>query len=129
MTRAILLVTAAVAAGAAAGGWAFGYGPFGPHDRPAASGGTVPVATATVRLSTITMSENDPGTVGYAGSYTVYSAVTGTVTWLPATGAVIRPGGALFAVDGQDVVLMRGPTPAWRVRSIRCNKAGLTLTA
>jgi hypothetical protein len=67
-----------------------------------------------VRLGTITTSEEEAGTVGYAGSFTVYSAVTGTVTWLPAAGAVIRPGGRLFAVDGQDVVLMRGQTPAWR---------------
>ena len=36
------------------------------------------------------------------------------MTWLPAAGAVIGPAGRLFAVDGQDVVLMRGQTPAWR---------------
>ena len=109
MKRMILLGAAALAAGAA-GGWALGHG----QDRPDAAGATVPVATATVTLGTITVSEDDAGTVGYAGSYTVYSATAGTVTWLPATGAVIRPGGRLFAVDGQDVVLMRGSTPAWR---------------
>ena len=72
------------------------------------------MATATVSRGTIAVHEEDPGTIGYAASFTVYSATAGTVTWLPATGAVIRPGRRLFAVDGQDTVLMRGATPAWR---------------
>ena len=110
MSRAIILGAAAVAVGVAAGGWALGHGQ---GHAPAASG-TIPVATATVTLGTITVSEDDQGTVGYAGSFTVYSAVAGTVTWLPAADSVIRPGARLFAVDGQDVVLMRGRTPAWR---------------
>jgi uncharacterized membrane protein YgcG len=118
VNRAIVLgavtVASAVAVGAAAGGWAIGYGPFGHRSRTEGTGGTVPVATATVTRGTITVSEVDPGMVSYAGSFTVYGAGTGTVTWLPAAGAVIRPGARLFAVDGQDVVLMRGPTPAWR---------------
>ena len=110
MSRAIILGAAAVAVGVAAGGWALGHGQ---GHAPAASG-TIPVATATVTLGTITVSEDDQGTVGYAGSFTVYSAVAGTVTWLPAADSVIRPGARLFAVDGQDVVLMHGRTPAWR---------------
>ena len=107
MNRAIVLgavtVASAVAVGAAAGGWAIGYGPFGHRSRTEGTGGTVPVATATVTRGTITVSEVDPGMVSYAGSFTVYGAGTGTVTWLPAAGAVIRPGARLFAVDGQDV--------------------------
>jgi hypothetical protein len=114
MSRALFLGAAAAAAGMAAGGLAFGLGPLAHHDRAVAAGGAVPVATATVTLGTITASEEQSGTIGYAGSFTVYSGVAGTVTWLPAAGAVIRPGGRLFAVDGQDVVLMRGQTPAWR---------------
>ena len=110
MSRAIVLGAAAVAIGAAAGGWTIGHGQV----HAAAPGRTVPAATATVTRGTITVSEQDPGTIGYAGGFTVYSVAAGTVTWLPAAGAVIRPGGRLFAVDGQDVVLMRGATPAWR---------------
>jgi uncharacterized membrane protein YgcG len=110
----MFLGAAAVAAGVAVGGCTFGYGPLAHHARPGAAGGAVPVATATVTLGTITASEDDQGTIGYLGSFTVYSATPGTVTWLPAAGAVVRPGGRLLAVDGQDVVLMRGQTPAWR---------------
>jgi len=114
MNRAVSLASASVAAGAVVGGWAFGYGPLAHHARAVAAGGAVPVATATVTPGTITASEDQAGTIGYAGSFTVYSGVSGTVTWLPAAGSVIRPGGRLFAVNGQDVVLMRGQTPAWR---------------
>jgi len=114
MSRVVVLGTAAVAAGVAVGGWTFGYGPLAHHARPGAAGGAVPVATATVTLGTITASEDDQGTIGYLDGFTVYCATPGTVTWLPAVGQVIRPGGRLFAVDGQDAVLMRGRTPAWR---------------
>ena len=104
----------AAAAAATAGGW------WASHDAPAAgaavntASSAVPTATATVVRSTITTSEQDSGMLGYAGSFTVYTGLTGTVTWLPATGAVIRPGHRLFAVDGQDVILFAGQRPAWR---------------
>ena len=114
MSRVVVLGTAAVAAGVAVGGWTFGYGPLAHHAQPDAAGGAVPVSTTMVTLGTITASEDDQGTIGYEGSFTVYSAIPGTVTWLPAVGAVVRPGGRIFAVNGQDVVLMRGQTPAWR---------------
>ena len=114
MTRLLIVGVLAAAAGTAGGAWAFGYGPFAHHGQPAAPAGTVPVATATVSAGTITSTEEDPGTIGYQGSFTVYSNLAGTVTWLPGTGAVIRPGGRLFAVGGQDVTLLRGQTPAWR---------------
>jgi Putative peptidoglycan binding domain/HlyD family secretion protein len=116
MNRALafgaVAVPVAVAAGVAAGGWAFGDGPFARHAGARAPG--VPVATAAVSNGTITTSEQDSGTIGYQGSFTVYSGAAGTVTWLPAAGRVIRPGGRLFAVNGQYAVLMRGGTPAWR---------------
>ena len=117
MTRLMVAGVLAILAGAAAGGWAFGYGPLAHRDQPSAPTGAVPVAAATVTAGTITASEEDSGTIGYRGSFTVYGAIAGTVTWLPATGAVIRPGGRLFAVNGQDVTLLRGQTPAWRAFS------------
>jgi hypothetical protein len=112
--RVVAAATAAVAAGAAVGGWAFGYGPLEPAARPAASAPAIPTGTATVVRATITASAEDPGTVGYGGTFTVYDAVPGTITWLPAPGTVIRPGQRLFAVNGQDTVLLAGPEPAWR---------------
>ena len=117
MKRTRTMTTAAVAAAAAAataGGW------WASHNGQAAgaavntASSAVPAATATVVRSTITTSEQDSGTLGYAGSFTAYNGLTGTVTWLPAVGAVIRPGHRLFAVDGQDVILFAGQKPAWR---------------
>jgi hypothetical protein len=111
---AAVAAVVAVAAGTAGGGWAYGYGPFAHRGPAAASATAMPTTTTLVSLGTITQSEQDAGTIGYAGSFAIYTAIAGTVTWLPASGTVIRPGQRLFAVDGQDTVLMRGPTPAWR---------------
>ncbi|HEY5244529.1 MAG TPA: hypothetical protein VIJ60_02590, partial [Acidimicrobiales bacterium] len=44
----------------------------------------------------------------------VYNRLSGTVTWLPKVGQVIKPGQTLFEIDGQPVILMRGSTPAYR---------------
>jgi hypothetical protein len=56
-----------------------------------------------------------PATLGYAGSYTVAGQGSGTLTWLPSAGAVIRQGRVLYKVDnGSPVVLLYGSVPAWR---------------
>jgi hypothetical protein len=44
----------------------------------------------------------------------VYNRLSGTITWLPAVGQVIKPGQALYRVDGAPVILMDGTTPAYR---------------
>ena len=54
-------------------------------------------------------------TLGYAASYTVRGQGSGTLTWLPSPGRVIRQGQVLYRVDnGDPVVLLYGPVPAWR---------------
>jgi multidrug efflux pump subunit AcrA (membrane-fusion protein) len=54
-------------------------------------------------------------TLGYAGSYQVTGQGSGTLTWLPSVGAVIRQGHVLYKVDnGSPVVLLYGSVPAWR---------------
>jgi hypothetical protein len=54
-------------------------------------------------------------TLGYAGSYTVTGKGSGTLTWLPAQGQVIREGHVLYRVDnGVPVLLLYGSVPAWR---------------
>jgi peptidoglycan hydrolase-like protein with peptidoglycan-binding domain len=110
----IAVTAAAVTAAAAGGAWAWGYGPFAPGTRPGPSPGTIPTSTATVIRTSITATEEEPGTLGYDGSFTIYAAQPGTITWLPAPGVVISPGQRLFAVDGQATTLLRGPQPAWR---------------
>jgi peptidoglycan hydrolase-like protein with peptidoglycan-binding domain len=109
-----IAIALAAAAGLALGGWAFGAGPFAKTGHPATAAAAIPAGTATVMRTTITATEQDSGTLGYDGNFTVYSSLTGTITWLPAPGSVIRPGQRLFAVDGQNVMLLSGATPAWR---------------
>ncbi|HYZ55467.1 MAG TPA: hypothetical protein VE733_18460, partial [Streptosporangiaceae bacterium] len=54
-------------------------------------------------------------TLGYAGSYTVTGKGSGTLTWLPSPGQVIKQGQALYRVDnGIPVILLYGTVPAWR---------------
>lgn len=55
------------------------------------------------------------GTLGYAGSRTIVDQAPGTAfTALPAAGAVVRRGQALYEVDGTPVILFYGTRPAWR---------------
>jgi hypothetical protein len=42
----------------------------------------------------------------------------GTITALPAEGATVTRGGALYRVDGKPVPLFYGPLPAWRALSV-----------
>jgi peptidoglycan hydrolase-like protein with peptidoglycan-binding domain len=75
---------------------------------PAASGAT------TVEQRDLVETDTESGTLSYANSQTVYNRLSGTITWLPSVGQEIKPGQALFRVDGAPVVLMNGSTPAFR---------------
>ncbi len=70
-------------------------------------------ATA-VETRNLTETDTESGTLSYANSYTVYNRLSGTITWLPAVGQVIRPGQALYRVENAPVTLMDGNTPAYR---------------
>lgn len=70
--------------------------------------------TEVVERRTLVDSATVDGTLGYGASRPALDRRGGTLTWLPRTGAVIRPGERIFAVDGDPVVLMNGTTPAWR---------------
>jgi hypothetical protein len=105
-------VVVVVAAGAAA---AWRAGEFS----PAATSGTgqqaAPPATAAVTRQDLSAVTPVTATLGYAGSYTVTGQGSGTLTWLPSPGRVIRQGQALFQVDnGSPVVLLYGSAPDWR---------------
>lgn len=69
---------------------------------------------ATVQRRDLVQTDTESGTLSYANSQTVYNRMTGTITWLPAVGQVIRPGQALYRVNGAPVILMDGSTPAYR---------------
>jgi peptidoglycan hydrolase-like protein with peptidoglycan-binding domain len=72
------------------------------------------LATATVVRTNLVTSVLTEGTLGYAPSRPVVNAVAGTYTWVPASGQTIAPGRALYRVDNEPVVLMKGAIPAWR---------------
>lgn len=76
------------------------------HDQ--ASGAT------TVQRRDLVETDTESGTLSYSDPETVYNRLSGTITWLPSAGQVIKPGQALFDVGGQPVILMNGTTPAYR---------------
>jgi hypothetical protein len=74
-----------------------------------------PPATAAVTRQDLSAVTPVTATLGYAGSYTVTGQGSGTLTWLPSAGQVIRQGQVLYKTDnGSPVVLLYGSVPAWR---------------
>lgn len=69
---------------------------------------------ARVQRRDLVKTDTEAGTLSHPGGRTVYNRLAGTITWLPRVGELIRPGHALFEVDGRPVVLMGGTTPAYR---------------
>jgi hypothetical protein len=72
---------------------------------------------ATVQRRDLAETDTESGTLSHAHPETVYDRLSGTITWLPAVGELIKPGQTLFKVDGQPVTLLNGPTPAYRTLS------------
>jgi peptidoglycan hydrolase-like protein with peptidoglycan-binding domain len=112
--RRRLLVAAAVAAVLVAACVVLAFALF-------SSGGKASPQTALSGLDTAVVARRDlvqhdtvSGTLGYTDTRNVVDALTGTVTWLPKPGAVIRPGQALYRVDGHAVFLFDGRSPASR---------------
>lgn len=89
-----------------------GSGSSGPAKR--GDGGGAATGSATVERRDLVETDTESGTLSYADPRTVYNRLSGTITWLPSVGRVIKPGEALFRVDGQPVTLMPGSTPAYR---------------
>jgi hypothetical protein len=82
---------------------------------PSASGNTnKPSGSTTVERRNLVETDTESGTLSYNSPQTVYNRMSGTITWLPAVGQVIKPGQTLYKVDGAPVLLMDGTTPAYR---------------
>jgi hypothetical protein len=85
---------------------------------PSSSQGAGRVASssgaATVQRRDLIATDTESGTLGYADPETVFNRLSGTVTSLPAVGDVVKPGQALYRVDGAPVVLFDGTVPAYR---------------
>src|SRR6516165_701646 len=61
-----------------------------PAPAPATSGPTAAIASRD-----LVQTDDQPGTLGYIDTRGVYNQLSGTVTWLPAAGAVIHQDGLL----------------------------------
>jgi hypothetical protein len=106
-------IVAVVAAGAVP---AWRAGVFSPAASSGAGQHGAPApATAAVTRQDIAATTPVTATLGYAGSYTVTGHGSGTLTWLPPAGQVIRQGHALYKTgNGSPVVLLYGSVPDWR---------------
>jgi hypothetical protein len=76
---------------------------------PATSG-----PTATITSRDLVQTDDQSGTLGYPDTRNVYNQQSGTVTWVPLAGAVIRQDGLLYRVDGGGVYLFDGGIPMYR---------------
>jgi hypothetical protein len=83
--------------------------PTGPSGKTGSGTGVAVVERRNLKLT-----DTQAGTLSYSDPQTVYDRLSGTITWLPQVGQQINPGSTLFKVDGAPVVLMNGPTPAYR---------------
>ncbi len=109
----VVLVVAAAAVGAGLAGVLGGSGSPG-----AAAGGSDKTSTALVQQRSLSSQTQVTATLGFAGSYSVTGQRSGTITWLPGAGRVIRQGGVLFRTgNASPVVLLYGRVPAWRALS------------
>ncbi|MFG2040760.1 peptidoglycan-binding protein [Dactylosporangium sp. NPDC048998] len=101
---------AAVGAAAAAG--------FGLPDRGSDAGthSTLPPRTAEVTKQTLVDTQNEAGTLGHGDTRTVSGGRlgAGTLTEVPAVGATVQRGQALYRVDNTPVVLLYGALPSYR---------------
>lgn len=87
--------------------------------RPSPStAGTAPAplsaSTAEVTQGALIEKKKVAGTLNFDGSRTIGTALGGTITTMPAPGAIISVGDTLFTVDNQPVSLLAGTLPAWR---------------
>jgi hypothetical protein len=115
----VAVVVVVLAAGGAVAAWRAGvFGPDGsPGPGPGSAGEPAP-ATAQVMRRNLSETTTVNATLGYAGSFTVRGQGSGTLTWLPSAGQVIRQGQVLYRVDnGTPVVLLYGRVPDWRTMS------------
>jgi peptidoglycan hydrolase-like protein with peptidoglycan-binding domain len=102
----VLAVGAAVAA-------ANGFGLPGGGSQGAARS-AAPPATAKVTRQTLVDSQTENGELGHGDATTLSGRIAGTVTALPASGATVKRGQALYRVDNTPVVLLYGSLPAYR---------------
>jgi peptidoglycan hydrolase-like protein with peptidoglycan-binding domain len=109
---AIAVVSVAIVAGAVTGVIAISHRPAAASTTSDPSSG---LGTATVVRTDLTNVDQESGTLGYSGSYTISAGTPGTLTALPAAGTVVKRGAVLCEVDGVPEYLFYGGRPEWRM--------------
>ncbi|WP_327086758.1 peptidoglycan-binding protein [Nonomuraea sp. NBC_01738] len=104
-TGGAALLAAAVTAAAV------GFGGTSPGTAVAAR---TPPATATVERTTLTETKTVGGTLGHGAERTISARSQGTITWLPAEGATLTRGHAVYSADADRVPLLYGGMPLYR---------------
>ncbi|HEX6390267.1 MAG TPA: peptidoglycan-binding domain-containing protein [Solirubrobacteraceae bacterium] len=103
---AVAAATAGVLAGTSGGG-----------EEAAGADGTTATKVAEITRRDLVESDAVDGTLGFSDARAVMNRLSGTVTWLPRVGAVVRTNRKLYEVDGKAVYLLDGATPAYRTLS------------
>ncbi|WP_369141809.1 peptidoglycan-binding protein [Streptomyces sp. R44] len=114
-TRRVTKMTAAVLVLAAAGaGTAVVLAPDSNSKDASKAANGLPPATAEVLRQTLKDTRSADARLGFGTERTAVGRLPGTLTRLPAPGAEITRGKALYAVDNQPVVVLYGSLPAYR---------------
>lgn len=98
-----------------AGAGALGFGGDRDQASPAASRS---VATVKVTRATLVNAATADGRLDHGQEMLLNLKATGTVTWLPAAGAVIGRGATVLRVDDRPVVLLFGSIPMYRTLGV-----------
>lgn len=116
MRRGVMIGAAGVVVlgGAVLGLAVAGAGEGSGGETESASAPAAKLDVATVERRTLVDKQTVGGTLGYGGERTVLSRLSGTISWLPAEGAVVQPGKPIAKVDGSPVLLLDGTVPAYR---------------
>lgn len=80
------------------------------------SAGAVPTATSPVIRTDIASRQQLPGTLGFAGTYSIVNQAAGVFTDLPAPGSTVSRGQVLYRVNGRPIPLFFG-SAEWRALS------------
>lgn len=83
-------------------------------DGGASTAEAVPTTTAKVERRDLVETESYSGTLGFDDRRTIESVRTGTVTFLPDPGTIVRRGEELMRIDDRPTVLFYGDVPSYR---------------
>jgi peptidoglycan hydrolase-like protein with peptidoglycan-binding domain len=114
MNRRGAVVAGAVVLAGVAGTGAVALIAHNSSGQPSAAATEAPGSTVAVVSTDVSRRQSVSGTLGRSGAYSLIASGAGTVTWVPAVGAVVGRGKPAYEVDGRPVILLFGDRPPWR---------------